>query len=108
MPIREENRRRYPVEWPALSHLIRFLADWQCEWCGAENGKDHPVTGSRVVLTVAHIHDHRPENCDPDNLAALCQRCHNRHDAAMRRANARERRSRTKDMLLMRPEAVAS
>lgn len=37
-----------------------------------------------IVLTIAHVHDESPENCDPSNLAALCQRCHNRHDAPSR------------------------
>ena len=37
----------------------------------------------RVVLTVAHL-DHTPENCDPSNLRALCQRCHNKYDAKHR------------------------
>lgn len=44
----------------------------------------------KVVLTVAHL-DHTPENCDESNLAALCQRCHNRYDAPTRRAGIRER-----------------
>jgi hypothetical protein len=28
-----------------------------------------------IVLTIAHL-DQRPENCEPGNLRALCQRCH--------------------------------
>lgn len=32
-----------------------------------------------IVLTVAHL-DHNPENNDPKNLKAMCQRCHNRYD----------------------------
>lgn len=80
MPIQPQNRHRYPPEWPVISHLVRWLAGWRCEWCGAENGQPHPVTGSRVVLTVAHVHDPAPENVDPRNLAALCQRCHLNHD----------------------------
>ncbi len=44
----------------------------------------------RVVLTVAHL-DHQPQNCDPANLRALCQRCHNVYDAPMRRAGIAER-----------------
>jgi hypothetical protein len=32
----------------------------------APNGAPHPVTGSRVVLTVAHL-DHTPENCEAHN-----------------------------------------
>lgn len=37
-----------------------------------------------VVLTITHL-DHTPEHCDPDNLRALCQRCHNRYDAEHRK-----------------------
>lgn len=33
----------------------------------------------KVVLTIAHL-DHTPENCDLDNLKALCQKCHLRYD----------------------------
>ena len=42
---------------------------------------------SIVVLTIAHIDDPDPMNCDPANLAALCQKCHNTHDAKMRKTN---------------------
>ena len=91
MPIRPENRSRYPSDWPAISRRIRVRAGDRCEGspafpdCRAENGKPHPVTGSMVVLTVAHL-DHQPENCDDANLRAWCQRCHNVYDAPMRRA----------------------
>lgn len=44
---------------------------------------------SVVVLTIAHLDDPDPMNCDPDNLAALCQKCHNGYDAPMRLANRR-------------------
>jgi hypothetical protein len=42
------------------------------------------------VLTVAHL-DHQPEHCGDDNLKAMCQRCHNRLDAPMRRRGIKER-----------------
>jgi hypothetical protein len=42
-----------------------------------------------VVLTCAHVFDHRPEASSLLNLAALCQLCHNRHDAS-ERANHRK------------------
>ena len=45
-----------------------------------------------IVLTIAHLHDPDPSNCDEANLAALCQRCHNRLDAPMRAVNARATR----------------
>lgn len=41
----------------------------------------------RVVLTVAHL-NHIPEDCRPENLRALCQLHHLRHDADHHRANA--------------------
>jgi hypothetical protein len=92
MPIRPENRARYPADWPAISRRIRFeRAHGRCERCGAENDRPHPVTGARVVLTVAHL-DHRPENCREENLVAMCQRCHNTYDGPARRAGIRRRR----------------
>ena len=91
MPIRPENRARYPKNWKAISLSIRERARWRCEWCPAAQGERHPVTGAVVILTVAHL-DHTPENCDPSNLKALCQRCHNRYDAPMRAAGIKARR----------------
>jgi 5-methylcytosine-specific restriction endonuclease McrA len=93
MPIRAENRSRYPKNWKAISRAIRERAGGMCEWerCQAVNGLPHPRTGSKVVLTVAHL-DHTPENCDPSNLMAMCQRCHNRYDASTRQAGIRSRR----------------
>lgn len=46
---------------------------------------------AKIVLACAHIYDHRPEAASLLNLAALCQRCHNRHDAQMRAAGRRRR-----------------
>lgn len=91
MPIRPEERERYPDDWPKISRRVRVAAGWKCEWCGAANGKPHPVTGSLVVLTVAHL-DHDPSNCDRGNLRALCQKCHNGYDAKHRAAGIRARR----------------
>lgn len=93
MPIRPEHLGRYPDDWPEISHRIRTVrAGGRCECrgecgsghkgrCRAWNGHAHPVTGSKVVLTVAH-RDHTPENCDPANLFAACQKCHLSYDAA--------------------------
>jgi len=92
MPIRPENRARYPKDWPLRSRFVRFVrARGLCEWCGARHGEPHPITGSTVVLTTAHVHDDRPEAASLLNLAALCQRCHNRHDNPKRRAGIRAR-----------------
>lgn len=86
MPIRPENRALYPKDWPAISRRIRFeRAGGQCEFvdlktrCDAFHGKPHPITGSIVVLTTAHL-DHDPTHNDDDNLLAGCQLHHNRYD----------------------------
>ena len=87
MPIRPELLVLYPDDWPEISHRIRFeRAGNRCEWCGAANCWFHPITGSVVVLSVAHL-DHDPANNADDNLAALCQACHNRYDGPKRAQN---------------------
>lgn len=84
MPI---DYTEYPENWHKISEYIRFeRANNKCETCGAENYKPHPETGSKVVLTVAHIrHDksdvrYNPDFYDPadkeNNLVAECQKCH--------------------------------
>lgn len=127
VPIRPENRDRYPANWPEISYAIRLRAGWCCEQCGVRNGTlggrdsrgefrkawplgqtgvgyEWPKEGDvsmcdgrmmlrivRIVLTVAHHLDHQPENCEPANLRAWCQRCHNLYDVEHRRAGIFER-----------------
>lgn len=112
MPIKPENRKRYPSNWKSIRERILDRAGHRCEGspdfpdCRAENYKLHPDTGSMVVLTVGHM-DHIPENCDgmdsggpvlpifASNLRAWCQRCHLNYDQAHHIANAaRSRRQR--------------
>ena len=107
MPIRPENRKRYPPDWNDISLAIREAAGWRCEECGQPDKRIQPkvLTGdyatylggramvrkpNTCVLTVAHL-DHTPENCERDNLRALCQKCHNRYDAPERAANRKKR-----------------
>ena len=103
MPIRPENRDKYPANWKEISARIRFeRAGGRCECdgrcgddhggrCTAENGKKHPVTRANVVLTTMHL-DHDPTNSDDANLMAACQKCHNKYDAPMRRRGIADRR----------------
>lgn len=96
MPIQPENRDRYPANWREISERIRWgRARGRCEWCGVRHGDRNPATGAVVVLTVHHL-DHTPENCAPENLVALCQRCHLNADRKLHiqnaRANLRKRR----------------
>ena len=91
MPIRPENRARYPRDWPAIAARIRDRSGGQCE-CRGECGRGthggrcpnlhgQPAygSGSKVVLTTAHM-DHVPENCGDHNLRAMCQACHLHYD----------------------------
>lgn len=131
MPIKEENKKRYPENWKQISERIRFeRAGNKCEVCGIANGTvikrtkdgyrlpsqtDWDMINSRIkyshssmteslkyygftkiVLTVAHL-DHQPENCEDDNLKAMCQKCHNNYDRQHR--NTTIRQSRLKDQL---------
>lgn len=92
MPIRPENRARYPADWPEISRRIRFdRAGGQCECTGECGRGTHEgrcpnfhgdvaySSNSVVVLTVAHL-DHTPEHCDDQNLRAMCQGCHLHYD----------------------------
>lgn len=92
MPIRPENLSRYPKDWKQISNEIRFgRAGGRCEClgeCGRGTHEDRCPnlhggtaygTGSKVVLTTAHL-DHTPENCNPANLRAMCQGCHLHYD----------------------------
>lgn len=115
MPIRPENKKRYPKDWAEISKRIRFeRAGGRCEQvvqrvhpvtmaplppirCEAINGEPHPITGSKVVLTVAHL-NHTPEDCRDENLKAMCQRCHLTLDAKLHHTN-RVRCDQTPDML---------
>ena len=109
MPIKPENKGRYPKDWKRISAAIRDRAEGRCE-CAGECGLHRTTPGPRrcverhgepakwakgnVVLTVAHL-DHQPENCAPENLKAMCQRCHLRYDHQHHMKNAHAtRRSR--------------
>ena len=71
----------YSKDWKLRSRFIRFFrAKNCCEVCGAENYQPHPITGSKVILTVAHL-DHDIRNNSFFNLKAMCQKCHLTYDA---------------------------
>jgi len=113
MPIRPENRTRYPKDWKAISYRIRFeRAEGRCEChgecgkhvkgvrCEGRHGHKNPRTGRTICLTTAHL-DHTPENCSDDNLRAMCNFCHlsldAEHHAATRRATKEAERRRIRD-----------
>lgn len=114
MPIRPSERARYPRDWPAIAASIRARAGDRCE-CMGECGL-HTTTGrcvevnravgvhtrGRIVLTVAHL-NHAPEDCDPANLRAMCQRCHLRYDRDHHARNAAATRAAKSPQVRMFP-----
>lgn len=69
----------YPDNWPEIAAKVKEEAGWKCERCGHPHD---PQAG--YVLTVHHL-DSNPANVNPENLVALCQRCHMTHVARLRR-----------------------
>ena len=89
MPIKPENKHRYPPrhEWLSIREKILKRANHHCEFCGVKN---YAVRmNARIVLAVAHL-DQKPENNHSSNLAALCQKCHLAHDQPFRMYHSRQ------------------
>ena len=122
MPIKPENKARYPKDWKAIRDRIIKRAGNCCEGsplfpdCRIKNGAyRNNDTGevtddemqveawtladgdwvTRIVLTIAHL-DHTPEHCDDENLRAWCQRCHLAYDAKLHAQNSYETRRKKK------------
>jgi hypothetical protein len=113
MPIKPENRDRYPDDWPQIVAAVRKRAGDRCECrgecgtrgakkaacavpdlqgrCRAVHGQPNPRTGSLVVLTTAHLDD-QPETRDLNLLRSMCQACHLAYDTLLHRANRRDSR----------------
>ena len=110
MPV---DMSRYPDNWKDISHHIRFeRAGGRCECagecdthngrCDAKHNEPHPVTESSVILTTAHLGVDRPDgkpgdkrdkmDVRPENLKAMCQRCHLLFDLDEHMQNAAETR----------------
>ena len=118
MPIKPENRARYPKTWKAIVEEIRSRAGGRCE-CLGECGLGHPchpgcrieagilarrcceVGGVKahtfngpVILTTAHLHHaRRPEEVRRHLLKSMCQRCHLRYDRHQHAETARRTRA---------------
>jgi hypothetical protein len=96
--------RRYEwlPEWPRDgAYMGQTYADARAVAAGiyfaaGESGPKPTI----IVLTVAHL-NHQPEDCRPQNLAAMCQRHHLAYDAEHHAQTAyatRKARARTAEM----------
>jgi hypothetical protein len=105
MPI---DYSKYPANWKTdIRPAILKRAGNCCEFCGVKNGelvyrwpmrRASPFTFPKlvkIVLTVAHLNHDITDN-RPENLRALCQRCHLTHDKEQH-AETRRRNQRAKD-----------
>jgi hypothetical protein len=111
MPIEPE---RYRPDWKDFSHTIKCEAKWTCQRCGkvcrqkgesieafanrlfkpqSEAWKDALIHPQKYCLTVAHL-DQDPSNDAPENLLALCTKCHLTYDRPHLTANAWAKRGR--------------
>ena len=105
-PIRPENRLRYPKNWNEIRTEIVARAEDRCECvgecglhshthgpqrCTERNGFKAKWARGIIVLTVAHL-NHIPEDCRPENLKAMCQRCHLRYDVGHHAKSRRKNR----------------
>ena len=100
MPI---DYKDYPRNWktiirPAILRRAKNCCEGSPKFpdCRAKNHMPHPITGSNVVLTVAHM-DHNIRNNDYSNLRALCQLCHINHDKAQQVASRKYGKKHTGD-----------
>ncbi len=99
---------KYPKDWKEIRRMILFRADNQCE-CGGECGLHRTDPGPRrccerhgtpsrwargkIVLTIAHLNHDTTDN-RPENLKAMCQRCHLRYDSQLHARNSAATRAR--------------
>ena len=105
MPIKPENKNKYPKNWKEISNRIRFeRANGQCECvgecglhpgarCVEKHGEPAQFAKGKIVLTTAH-RNNIESDCRDENLFAACQRCHLRYDTQHHKKNSAETRSR--------------
>lgn len=74
------DRRRYPDDWEEIATEVKEQSGWKCEQCERQcRLPGDPFDTHQRTLTVAHI-NHVEIDCRPENLIALCPRCHLAYD----------------------------
>lgn len=107
MPISKDKRALYPRNWEEISERVRARSGGRCECegecgighagrCTARHGLSNPRTGSKVILTTAHL-DQDPTSDDELRMKAMCQQCHLSLDRDQHRASGADLRARAKD-----------
>jgi len=127
MPIKSENKDKYPKNWKWYRAAILHRAGNKCEECGVDNGAHghrdpsgrfwsmnedfewihnnppelHPDFGDAfkmIKIVLTVAHlDHDPTNNEFSNLKALCQKCHFGHDRKDNIKKARETRRKKEE-----------
>jgi len=79
------DRTKYPADWDAIAREIKEQTGWKCEQCSLQRRyPDEKFDTHKRTLTVAHI-NHVEMDCRPENLVALCPKCHLAYDQDRKR-----------------------
>lgn len=88
------DKTKYPADWPAIARKVKEKAGWRCRWCSKKHNPEVPGD----TLTVHHL-DGDPANCDDSNLRALCQRCHLKDEARVKKLKRKREVEKTQKLL---------
>ena len=74
------NPADYPPTWNQIATEVKEAAGWRCEKCSRQcRFPGEKLDTHQRTLTVAHI-NHVTMDCRPENLVALCPKCHLAYD----------------------------
>ena len=98
------DKTKYPSDWVQIAQVVKNQASWKCEQCGLQcRLPGEQFDTHRRTLTVAHI-NHVEMDCSPENLVALCSRCHLAYDQP-RKKMQRLAKKRIKQLKAMKSKA---